>query len=190
MDGTGKPIFLMKLLRMPSGKGDVLGKNSFCSVMTPFAALFFQGQSRWKVRAFLIGFVLTTLGIGSMFSPIGQPALAQSGKKKAPSSGEVDAQRLIGRWVRPDGGYILELREAHEGGGLKAAYFNPRPIRVSEAVWSRQNGKISVWVELQDVNYPGSTYRLEYIPETDRLKGTYFQAVDRQTYDIEFMRAK
>jgi len=39
-------------------------------------------------------------------------------------------------------------------------------------------------------NYPGSTYTLQYDPASDRLKGTYFQAVQRQTFDIEFMRAR
>jgi hypothetical protein len=29
-----------------------------------------------------------------------------------------------------------------------------------------------------------------YDPENDRLKGTYFQAVQRETYDIEFVRTK
>ena len=44
--------------------------------------------------------------------------------------------------------------------------------------------------EQRDVNYPGSTYNLQYDPETDRLKGTYFQAVERQTFEIQFVRAK
>jgi hypothetical protein len=154
------------------------------------ATSHYRGLWRVTGRVFLAAFVLAALCLSETFWPMAQGALAKSGKSEAPSSKQVDAQRLIGRWVRSDGGYILELREAHEGGGLKAAYFNPRPIRVSEAVWSRQNGKISVWVELQDVNYPGSTYRLEYIPESDRLKGTYFQAVERQTYNIEFVRAR
>jgi len=45
-------------------------------------------------------------------------------------------------------------------------------------------------VELRDANYPGSTYNLLYDPMSDRLKGTYFQAVERLSFDIEFMRAK
>jgi hypothetical protein len=45
-------------------------------------------------------------------------------------------------------------------------------------------------VELRDMNYPGSIYRLRYDKATDRLKGTYFQAVERRTFNIEFMRAR
>ena len=47
-----------------------------------------------------------------------------------------------------------------------------------------------MFVELRDVNYPGSAYNLRYDPKTDRLIGTYFQAVQRQTYDVEFVRMK
>ena len=106
------------------------------------------------------------------------------------SAGKIDEQRLLGHWVRPDGGYILELNEIGKEGNLKAAYFNPRPINVARADWKRKQGVITVFVELRDVNYPGSKYNLQYDPKTDRLKGTYFQAIQRQTFDVEFMRAK
>jgi len=45
-----------------------------------------------------------------------------------------------------------------------------------------------VFVELRDVNYPGSTYTLQYDAASDRMKGAYFQAVEKQTYKIEFTR--
>jgi hypothetical protein len=103
---------------------------------------------------------------------------------------ESDFQRLAGRWMRADGGYVLELRDIKEDGSLKAAYFNPRPINVSHAELKRKDGKISLLVELRDVNYPGSLYRLRYDPKSDRLQGTYFQAVLRETYAIEFVRIR
>jgi len=103
---------------------------------------------------------------------------------------EDDFQRLAGRWLRPDGGYVLELRDIKMDGTLKAAYFNPRPINVSRAELQRKEGNITLLVELRDVNYPGSMYNLRYDPENDRLKGTYFQAVQRETYDVEFVRTK
>ena len=105
-------------------------------------------------------------------------------------SGQTDLQRLEGRWVRPDGGYILELRDIKKDGNVTAAYFNPRPIKVFSATWSRKEGKINLFVELRDVNYPGSKYNLQYDPGSDRLKGTYFQAVEKQTFNIEFVRTK
>ena len=106
------------------------------------------------------------------------------------SAEKVDVQRLEGRWVRPDGGYILELSETGKEGSLKAAYSNPRPINVSVARWSRKDGKLNLFVELRDFNYPGSQYELQYDPKFDRLRGTYFQAVEQQTYVVEFIRSR
>ncbi len=103
---------------------------------------------------------------------------------------KTDEQRLHGRWVRPDGGYVLELKEIRKDGSLKAAYFNPQQINVSRAELHRKEGNITLFIELRDVNYPGSNYNLRYNPKTDRLTGTYFQAVAKETYDIEFVRMK
>jgi uncharacterized protein (DUF2147 family) len=103
---------------------------------------------------------------------------------------KIDKQRLLGRWVRPDGGYVLELKGIGKDGSLKAAYFNPRPIHVSRAELSRKDGTLAVFVELRDVNYPGSTYSLHYDPKSDRLTGTYFQALQRQLFEVEFERTK
>jgi len=106
------------------------------------------------------------------------------------ATAEDDLQRLSGRWLRTDGGYVLELRDLKEDGSLKARYFNPRSIHVSRAAIHRQDGKISLFVELRDVNYPGSTYKLRYDRARDRLTGTYFQAVAGEIYDVEFVRLK
>jgi hypothetical protein len=102
----------------------------------------------------------------------------------------INEQRLIGRWVRPDGGYILELKEIGKDSTLKAVYFNPLPINVARAELRRKKDKITIVIELRDVNYPGSTYNLRYDAKTDRLIGTYFQAVYGETYDVEFVRAE
>jgi hypothetical protein len=101
-----------------------------------------------------------------------------------------NVQHILGRWVRPDGGYILDLKEIGKDGTLKAAYFNPTPINVYRAELGREQGAITILVELRDVNYPGSTYNLIYDPPMDRWVGTYFQAVQKVSYNIEFMRSK
>ncbi len=112
------------------------------------------------------------------------PAMAQS--KRA----EVAAEGLVGRWIRPDGGYVLEIRSAQADGKLDAAYLNPRSIQVSRAEWRREEGRLLVFVELRDVNYPGSTYNLRFVPDKDSLVGAYYQAVQKQTFDVEFVRQK
>ena len=138
----------------------------------------------------LLGLALIYFAIAGMLPPMAGAASAQGGKPPKKSPGKTDVQSLAGRWLRPDGGYVLELREIKKDGSLKVSYFNPRPIKVFRAKWSRREGKINLFVELRDVNYPGSTYNLQYDPESDRLKGTYFQAMERQTYDIQFVRTK
>ena len=106
------------------------------------------------------------------------------------AAAEPDPSKLIGRWLRPDGGYLLELSDPASDGQIKAAYFNPRPINVSRAQWQLKDGYVVVLVELNDVNYEGSTYLLAYDPDTDQLAGIYFQAALKQRFEVVFQRTK
>ena len=99
-------------------------------------------------------------------------------------------QVLKGRWQRPDGGYIIEIKNIDRVGKMEAAYFNPRPIHVAKANAARDGNTTKIFIELRDVNYPGSTYNLTYDPKSDQLKGTYFQAVLKQTFEVVFDRLK
>jgi len=83
---------------------------------------------------------------------------------------------------------VLELSDVTSEGKLKAAYLNPRPTNVAKAEWRSVDNRIQVFVELRDVNYPGSTYTLIYDPEQDRLNGYYYQAVVKGTFDVVFVR--
>ncbi len=47
---------------------------------------------------------------------------------------------------------------------------------------------LQIYVVLDDVNYPGSTYELSYNKETKMLEGTYYQATMKQTYQISFKK--
>jgi hypothetical protein len=98
--------------------------------------------------------------------------------------------RLKGHWLRPDGGYVIEIKEIDASGKMIARYYNPRPINVSRAEASQEGTTAKVCIELRDTNYPGSTYTLTYDPESDQLKGVYFQAVQQQTFDVVFVRMK
>ena len=109
---------------------------------------------------------------------------------KAAGNQQVDPAKLTGRWQRPDGGYLLELTGIGPEGLVNAAYFNPRPINVSSSGWRRKDGQLELFVKLRDVNYPGSTYRLVYQSEKDRLYGIYFQAALGQMFEVEFVRIK
>jgi uncharacterized protein (DUF2147 family) len=118
-----------------------------------------------------------------------QPAPTSPPATAAPAAPAVAGfERLTGRWLRPDGGYILEIRSVSPEGRADASYFNPRTIRVGRAEASREGETLSLLVELSDVNYPGSIYRLVYDPARDILAGTYFQAVQQQTFEVFFVR--
>jgi hypothetical protein len=144
----------------------------------------FRLLKREKRKIFAVLLVLFNSAIAIPICPMAAAA------EKEQTVQKTDEHILIGRWERPDGGYVLELREIRQDGNMKAAYFNPRSINVARAEWSQQDGKLSVCVELRDVNYPGSKYNLQYDPASDSLKGTYFQAVAGETYEIEFLRIK
>ncbi len=135
----------------------------------------------------LIGIYLafTRLGPGSGGTDpsSGRPADTES-------VGSADFQALVGRWVRPDGGYILAVRSVDPAGRVDAGYFNPRPIHVSRAEASLQGKAVRLFVELQAVGYPGSTYELTYDRGSDTLAGIYFQAAMQQRFEVVFFRAK
>jgi hypothetical protein len=99
-------------------------------------------------------------------------------------------EKLKGRWLRPDGGYILEVRSVEAGGKLDAAYLNPQPIHVAKAEASQQGTSVRVFVELRDVNYPGCTYNLIDQPGSDQLLGIYYQAAIQQQFEVVFERVK
>ena len=83
---------------------------------------------------------------------------------------------------------LLERLFLDADGRAEAAYFNPNPIKVAWCKISNEGAVLKVKAELRDVNYPGCLYALSYVPATDRWVGTYFQAQQQQTYDVEFAR--
>jgi hypothetical protein len=109
---------------------------------------------------------------------------------KATSLSRDDAFRdLVGSWRRVDGGYIIDIQRIGANGQMSAAYYNPKSIHVSRAAASLNDGTVSVFIELKDVGYPGSTYTLVYRPQHDILSGFYFQAAVNQTFEVVFVRA-
>jgi hypothetical protein len=119
----------------------------------------------------------------SMTVPRGHPAAVAVA---APSG----FQALHGRWLRPDGGYILEIRDVDASGKIDVVYLNPRPITVARAEATRDGSKLNVFIELRAPGYPGSTYTLTYDPTRDQLAGIYFQAALQQRFDVVFVRMK
>jgi hypothetical protein len=141
----------------------------------------------------LVGGAIGVVALGALLlmRVTAGPALAPASPAVAAPSAElvaVEFEKLKGRWVRPDGGYVLELKRLLPDNALEAAYFNPNPIHVGKAKLYKERGFTKVFVELQDVNYPGSTYTLIYDVANDQLCGTYYQATQQQEYQIAFER--
>jgi len=111
-----------------------------------------------------------------------------SSEKKSDISSVVDKQTLLGNWLRTDSDYRLQISKVNEDNTLAANYFNPNPINVSKANWEESYGNLKIIIELRDVNYPGSTYTLNYLPDRDILAGDYYQAVEGLTFYMEFNR--
>jgi len=112
----------------------------------------------------------------------------ESSNAAAATPATSDFQKLRGKWLRPDGGYVIEIKAAAAEGRLDASYFNPRSIHVAQAQARAEGGTLKVFLELRDVNYPGSTYALTYVPQRDLLAGVYYQAVEKRSYEVYFER--
>jgi hypothetical protein len=113
-----------------------------------------------------------------------------SSEKAASTLKDIQFGNLIGRWRRVDGGYIIDIRRIGANGQMDATYYNPKSIHVSRAEASLKKGAQYIFIELQDVGYPGSTYTLMYRPQQDILAGFYFQATMKQTFEVIFARAE
>lgn len=104
------------------------------------------------------------------------------------ASAKVSAEVLKGTWVRPDGGYRIAIDGVGPDGKLDATYFNPTRLPFAKAQVSQDGATFRVLLELQAGGYAGSTYDLLYEPATNRLRGTFYQAVAKQKFDVYFVR--
>ncbi|HMK34050.1 MAG TPA: hypothetical protein VK463_03210 [Desulfomonilaceae bacterium] len=118
------------------------------------------------------------------------PATVQVRNDESPPEDNPDFAFLKGRWRRPDGGYLCEIKNIDATGKMDAAYRNPRLINISRAEASREGVTTKVFIELRDAGYPGCTYTLTYDPQTDQLKGVYFQAAIQQSFEVVFVRTR
>jgi hypothetical protein len=130
----------------------------------------------FKLLALLIGLIVVVAAVAGV--------LYQRGNRQA----RADYKKLIGNWIRPDGGYIISICDINSDGRVQAEYYNPNPIKVSQAKIAFKGNKVKLFLELRDAGYPGCTYDLTYDKQTDRLSGIYYQAAINQKFDIVFLR--
>ncbi len=116
------------------------------------------------------------------------PTPASTAPPAAPATAKPNLDVLKGTWVRPDGGYVIDVKGVGADGRLDATYFNPNQLPFAKAQASNDGGVLRVVLVLQAGGYAGSTYELRYDPASDRLQGTYYQAVAKQKFDVYFAR--
>ncbi|MBL7857558.1 MAG: hypothetical protein JNM57_07705 [Cyclobacteriaceae bacterium] len=142
---------------------------------------------RTRLWLVVVVVVLVMVSAAILFWPYSKPS-PNATPSSQPTSENAGQEHLVGRWLRSDGTYVLEIRKALPDGLLEAAYYNPNPIHVGRARWEKKGGNLTVMVELRDVNYPGSTYTLTLA--ADNLAGNYYQAVNGVNYPVEFVRER
>jgi hypothetical protein len=135
------------------------------------------------LRCIAMSVVLASVIFAARADP---PAGAPVAASKSELATAFDA--LPGRWVRPDGGYVIAIKSIDAGGKLDANYANPNPLPFYAATATEEGGKLKLFFELRAGGYNGSTYTLNYDAAGDRLTGTYYQAVARQTFEVVFAR--
>jgi hypothetical protein len=97
---------------------------------------------------------------------------------------------IEGEWARVDGDYTISVQNVSSKGTADVEYFNPGSIHVAQSSVAFQNGRVGLYVKLQDKGYPGSTYTLYYYAEKDVLAGVYYQAATGKRYEVIFERKK
>jgi hypothetical protein len=130
--------------------------------------------------------LLSTAAVAVAVLPL--PASAQVRTEAPAALADSAFAALPGRWVRPDGGYVIDIRGVDASGKLAAAYANPNPLPFARAEATRDGKTVHLFFELRAGGYNGSTYALTYDPARDILRGVYYQAVAQQKFEVYFTR--
>jgi hypothetical protein len=134
--------------------------------------------------------ILAVLGL-ALALLANEPATAQGSAGEpagGPSAAVPGFEALKGTWIRPDGGYTIAIKAVGPNGEIDAMYHNPAALPFAKAQAVRQGTTLRLSFELQAGGYAGSTYELTFDPASDTLKGTYYQAVVKQKFDVYFER--
>ncbi len=188
-------MILAQTSRQTNGEGVLMSKKAKKHRNTALASQPAGKRSAAGTVGLVLGVAMPMLAVSWWAWPgLRKPESASQSRLSSEPAGKTDAaprsefQRLKGRWVRPDGGYVVDVREIDVGGRMDTSYFNPKPIHVSQARASQEGTATRVFMELRDVNYPGSTYNLTYNAREDQLEGVYYQAFLQQSFDVVFRR--
>jgi len=132
--------------------------------------------------------LLAGLAVAECGRRAGVPEAAATPVATSAPAASPASEKLVGRWLRADSNYVIEVAKASPDGEVEARYFNPKPIHVSRAVWKTDGQKVVLFVEMQDQGYPGNYYELAYDPGSDALVGRYNHLGLNETFDVAFSR--
>jgi hypothetical protein len=104
--------------------------------------------------------------------------------------GQVDQGLLVGEWSRTETPCQIKITDVLDNGKLDLTYFDLKSINTGKTYWLIKGTFLSLYVELQDENNPGSYYKLNYNSERDVLVGEYHEVVDGKNYPVEFVRTE
>jgi hypothetical protein len=116
------------------------------------------------------------------------PAASGAAASAPPAGPRSGFDALVGGWTRTDGNYHIVVRAVGPDGALQATYFNPNPLPFAAARATREDGVVHARFEITAGGYNGSTYELRLDPASGTLVGSYYQAVARQRYAVQFVR--
>ena len=106
------------------------------------------------------------------------------------SETDPDKYLLVGEWSKTGTPYLIKITGVFDIGKLEVGYYGAQKIEIEKANWAKTGTLLSVYIELQDPEYPGSNFKLNYIPERDVLVGRYYDAMEGMEYPVEFIRIK
>jgi hypothetical protein len=167
------------------GAAPPAGRWRVVAVLAVLAAAVALGVATWRSAP---APATPTVPVSSAAPPLSAPAATPPAVTASDTPAHF--RPLLGEWLRPDGGYVLSVTGVGPDGRAAVAYLNPRPIRVARAEARREGDLVGLFVEFDDVGYPGSTYTLGYDAASGQLKGLYYQAVERQQFDVYFVRQR
>ncbi len=77
------------------------------------------------------------------------PAPASTAPPAAPATAKPNLDVVKGTWVRPDGGYVIDVKGVGADGRLEATYFNPNQLPFAKAQASNDGGVLRVALVIQ-----------------------------------------
>ena len=97
-------------------------------------------------------------------------------------------QVLKGRWQARNGTAVMTIKNISATGSIEMQYFDTGPVHVTQAQAGRDGKVTRIQILLR---YPDSlccTYDLTYDPQSDQLKGFFWQKGNSKSKEVIFTR--